>query len=97
MGDLNVTRRHLLAGTACGLSLWPVTGYSDNARGAVAQAAARQAPPANAVGITLLVNGAPVNLTIDPSTSVLDALREPIPGSLHPSRHDLPAPAPPPT
>jgi xanthine dehydrogenase YagT iron-sulfur-binding subunit len=71
MDDPSVTRRHLLAGTAAGLGVWPLSGRADDA----APAAAGASSPAQ-VAVTLQVNGAPLTMTLDPRTSLLDALRE---------------------
>jgi len=71
MGELNVTRRHLLAGTACGLVLQPIAG-----EGAPAPVHRPSVPAAASRAITLQVNGSALTLNIDPRTSLLDALRE---------------------
>jgi len=71
MDEPSVTRRHLLAGTAAGLSVLPLSARADNATPAPAQAA-----PSQPVAITLQVNGSPLAMTLDPRTSLLDALRE---------------------
>jgi xanthine dehydrogenase YagT iron-sulfur-binding subunit len=72
----SITRRHLLAGTAAGLTGWPLAGRSDDA-------ATRPVTPVNVpaslarnVDVTLQVNGAPMMLSVEPRTSLLDALRE---------------------
>jgi xanthine dehydrogenase YagT iron-sulfur-binding subunit len=74
MGELNVTRRDLLAGTACGLALRPIIGRADDATPASVHSAPM--PRAQLRNISLLVNGATHNLSVDPRTSLLDALRE---------------------
>jgi xanthine dehydrogenase YagT iron-sulfur-binding subunit len=74
MDQPSVTRRHLLAGTAAGLSsAWPLSGHADDATPAPVGA---QASPSAPVAITLQVNGAPLTMSVDPRTSLLDALRE---------------------
>jgi xanthine dehydrogenase YagT iron-sulfur-binding subunit len=76
MGAHSMTRRHLLAGTATGLSLWPATGESADAIPGRARGAPETAPASGSIDITLQVNGAPVTLSVEPRTSLLDALRE---------------------
>jgi xanthine dehydrogenase YagT iron-sulfur-binding subunit len=73
MDEPSVTRRHLLAGTAAGLSVWPVSGRADDATPAPA---AEQASSSAPVAIALQVNGSPLEMAVDPRTSLLDALRE---------------------
>jgi xanthine dehydrogenase YagT iron-sulfur-binding subunit len=73
MGKSNVTRRGLLAGTATGMVLPATT--------ALAQTGANPplSAPASASGqidVVLQVNGRHLPLTIEPRTSLLDALRE---------------------
>ncbi len=79
MAKPTVTRRGLLSGTASGIALLPV------AAGAVTPSAPGGAPPVPAQpsgsqdphhAIDLLVNGRRVGLTVEPRTSLLDALRE---------------------
>ena len=77
MADLSVSRRHLLGGTALGLAALPLAP----AFGADAQPAAAFASPGpvrtpDMLDIVLQVNGRHLPLTIEPRTSLLDALRE---------------------
>ncbi|MEO8713608.1 MAG: (2Fe-2S)-binding protein [Acetobacteraceae bacterium] len=71
MVESGVTRRGLLGGTATGLALLPIGGRAD-------EAAATGAPePSDPhFPIALLVNGRRLALTVEPRTSLLDALRE---------------------
>jgi xanthine dehydrogenase YagT iron-sulfur-binding subunit len=71
-----MTRRYLLAGTAAGLGAWPLVGRSDDATPGPVTAASTPPPQAGHVDVTLQVNGAPVKLSVEPRTSLLDALRE---------------------
>jgi xanthine dehydrogenase YagT iron-sulfur-binding subunit len=75
MGEINLTRRHLLAGTAGSVTLLPAIGRAQDKASSRTGGAAGQAPPA-ATQITLQVNGAPLKLSVDPRTSLLDVLRE---------------------
>jgi xanthine dehydrogenase YagT iron-sulfur-binding subunit len=67
MGEFPVTRRGVLGGTAAGLAL----PYLHPAQAQPVPAA----PPAN-VDVVLQVNGQRVSLSLEPRTSLLDALRE---------------------
>jgi xanthine dehydrogenase YagT iron-sulfur-binding subunit len=71
-----MTRRYLLAGTAVGLGAWPLVGRSDDATPGPVTAASTPPPQSGHVDVTLQVNGAPVTLSVEPRTSLLDALRE---------------------
>ena len=71
-----MTRRHLFAGTAAGLTAWPLAGRP-------VDATPRSVTPVNVpfsqtrdVDVTLQVNGASMTLSVEPRTSLLDALRE---------------------
>src|SRR6202046_4111572 len=75
MGEINLTRRHLLAGTAGSVTLLPAIGRAQDKGPSRTGGAAGQAPPAT-TQITLQVNGAPLKLSVDPRTSLLDVLRE---------------------
>jgi xanthine dehydrogenase YagT iron-sulfur-binding subunit len=70
-----MTRRYLLAGTAAGLGAWPLVGRSDDATPPVT-GASTPSPQSGHVDVTLQVNGRPVTLSVEPRTSLLDALRE---------------------
>jgi xanthine dehydrogenase YagT iron-sulfur-binding subunit len=74
--EISVTRRHLLAGTAASLTAWPLAGHSDDAPPSPARDMAESAPQSGHVDVTLQVNDAPVKLSVEPRTSLLDALRE---------------------
>jgi xanthine dehydrogenase YagT iron-sulfur-binding subunit len=69
----SVTRRNLLGGTAAGLAALPLIPRH-------ASAAAEAPPPpvrtSDMMDIVLLVNGRRIALTVEPRTSLLDALRE---------------------
>jgi xanthine dehydrogenase YagT iron-sulfur-binding subunit len=71
-----MTRRYLLAGTAAGLGAWPLIGRSDDATPGPVTAASTPPPQSGHVDVTLQVNGTPVALSVEPRTSLLDALRE---------------------
>lgn len=70
----NVTRRGLLAGTVSGIALRPSFGYADDTTPVHSPPAA----PASAdrMDVVLQVNGHNTKLSVDPRTSLLDALRE---------------------
>jgi xanthine dehydrogenase YagT iron-sulfur-binding subunit len=74
--ETSVTRRHLLAGTAASLTAWPLAGHSDDAPPSPAKDMAEPPPQSGHVDVTLQVNDAPVKLSVEPRTSLLDALRE---------------------
>jgi xanthine dehydrogenase YagT iron-sulfur-binding subunit len=76
MMEPGMTRRYLLAGTAVGLGAWPLVGRSDDATPGPVTAASTPPPQSGHVDVTLQVNGAPVTLSVEPRTSLLDALRE---------------------
>jgi xanthine dehydrogenase YagT iron-sulfur-binding subunit len=69
----NVTRRDVIGGTAAGLTLPLVGGGSASAQTA---APAAPAPDSGMIDVVLQVNGHRLPLTIEPRTSLLDALRE---------------------
>ena len=80
MAKPNVTRRGLLGGTATGLAFLPLAASGDET------APAPQPPPPNPGAassaadphedILLMVNGRRLPLSVEPRTSLLDALRE---------------------
>ena len=77
MPEPSVSRRQLLGGTALGLATLPLAPTS----GQAAPDSSTGAPPppqraAGTVDIVLQVNGAHLPLTVEPRTSLLDALRE---------------------
>jgi len=72
MTEPNLTRRVLLAGTAGGLALGPRLGQADDA----SPHPSGHTPPDQAEHVELQVNGQHLALTLDPRTSLLDALRE---------------------
>jgi xanthine dehydrogenase YagT iron-sulfur-binding subunit len=74
MDEYSMTRRYLLAGTASGISTWPLAGSAQAA--AVGKAEAARELSSEAVEITLQVNGSPLKMAVEPRTSVLDVLRE---------------------
>ena len=74
--ESSMTRHYLLAGTAAGLTAWPLAGHSDDAAPQPAKPAPGPLPRAGHVDVTLQVNGTPVQLSVEPRTSLLDALRE---------------------
>jgi xanthine dehydrogenase YagT iron-sulfur-binding subunit len=70
----SITRRVLLGATAGGLAIGPTTGRADD----TSPIGRPVSPPANAdaMDIVLRINGTDVPLSVDPRTSLLDALRE---------------------
>jgi xanthine dehydrogenase YagT iron-sulfur-binding subunit len=74
MADGSVTRRGLLGGTATGLVLLPIVGRAEPAPPLTPQQASGPQDPHR--DIVLLVNGRRLALTVEPRTSLLDALRE---------------------
>ena len=76
MGEPIVTRRHLLAGTASSLTLLPIVGRADDLGATRARNTPAPSPQSPGIDITLQVNGAPLKLTVDPRSSLLDVLRE---------------------
>jgi xanthine dehydrogenase YagT iron-sulfur-binding subunit len=70
----NVTRRGVLGGTVSGLALRPLLGHADDTT------PARQPLSAPSqeyrIEVALRINGNSVPLSVDPRTSLLDALRE---------------------
>jgi xanthine dehydrogenase YagT iron-sulfur-binding subunit len=71
----NVTRRDVIGGTAAGLTLPLVSGGSASAE-TVPPAAPASALDSGMIDVVLQVNGHRLPLTIEPRTSLLDALRE---------------------
>ena len=76
MGEPIVTRRHLLAGTASSLTLLPMAARADEPGTSRARNTPSPSPQSPATDITLQVNGAPLKLSVDPRSSLLDVLRE---------------------
>jgi xanthine dehydrogenase YagT iron-sulfur-binding subunit len=74
MAESSVTRRTLLVGTVGGLALRPQGSYADDTTPTMAAAANPDEPIRTS--IVLQVNGNALPLTIEPRTSLLDALRE---------------------
>lgn len=68
----NVTRRVILGGTVSGLAIAPAISYADD----TTPARAASAPAAEQRAVSLQVNGQKLDLSVDPRTSLLDALRE---------------------
>jgi len=84
MANPGVTRRELLAGTATGVALPAVLGTppahaDDTTPTPRPPAPTADHPAADRIDIVLQVNGSPLPLTIEPRTSLLDALREQTP------------------
>jgi xanthine dehydrogenase YagT iron-sulfur-binding subunit len=73
MAENRLTRRGLLAGTAVGVAALPALGP---AAAADNPAAATAASPSLLQDVVLQVNGRRLALSIEPRTSLLDALRE---------------------
>ena len=71
MDQPSVTRRGVIGGTAAGLALPRITGAA-----AQTTPTPRPATDPGSIAVTLLVNGKRVALTIEPRTTLLDALRE---------------------
>src|SRR5438105_11134958 len=69
----SVTRRHLLSGTAAGLAAMPLVSRHAHA---VTELEPRPVRTSDMVDIVLQVNGRSLPLTVEPRTSLLDALRE---------------------
>jgi xanthine dehydrogenase YagT iron-sulfur-binding subunit len=72
----SMTRRHLLTGTAAGLGAWPLSARSDDTMPRPVTTAPGPLPQSGHVDVTLHINGTPVPLSVEPRTSLLDALRE---------------------
>lgn len=70
----NVTRRTMLGGTVSGIALQPLIGHADDTTPATPQAQPSLQP--QPMDIVLQINGNRVPLSVDPRTSLLDALRE---------------------
>ena len=76
MDNTTVTRRSVIGGTAAGLALPLVpSALAQTQPGAIPAPAAPQADPGR-IDVVLQVNGKKVPLSIEPRTSLLDALRE---------------------
>jgi xanthine dehydrogenase YagT iron-sulfur-binding subunit len=74
MAEPNLTRRILLAGTAGGLAYRSRSGSADDTASSAGPAAT--AATSETMNLVLQVNGSSLPLTVDPRTSLLDALRE---------------------
>ncbi len=74
MAEPNLTRRILLAGTAGGLAYRSRSGGADDTASSAGPAAT--AATSETMNLVLQVNGSSLPLTVDPRTSLLDALRE---------------------
>ncbi|HSZ90803.1 MAG TPA: (2Fe-2S)-binding protein [Acetobacteraceae bacterium] len=70
----NVTRRGVLGGTVSGLALRPLLGHADDTTPARQPSSAPSQE--NRIEVALRINGNSVPLSVDPRTSLLDALRE---------------------
>ena len=67
-----ISRRGILAGTIGGLTLPNAQGLADD----TAPASDKPSPASDGVNVTLRINDAPVTLSLEPRTTLLDALRE---------------------
>jgi len=78
MANSGVTRRSLLAGTATGVALPAVLPATPAKAAEPAPAPQTPTPPASSeqIDLVLNVNGNHLPLTVEPRTSLLDALRE---------------------
>lgn len=74
MAEPYLTRRILLAGTAGGLAYRSRSGSADDTASSAGPAAT--AATSETMNLVLQVNGRSLPLTVDPRTSLLDALRE---------------------
>ncbi len=72
----NVTRRVVLAATAGGLALRGGIARADDTTPARPPPSSPPAVPQKSIGMALRINDRSVPLTLDPRTSLLDALRE---------------------
>jgi xanthine dehydrogenase YagT iron-sulfur-binding subunit len=72
----NVTRRVVLAATASGLALRGDLGRADDTTPARPPPTSPPALPQKSIRLALRINSSDVPLTVDPRTSLLDALRE---------------------
>src|SRR4051794_23887456 len=70
----SVTRRVVLSGTVSGLAMSPVLGRADAAT--PTHPPSSMPPQQRRVDVTLQINGKAMPLSLDPRTSLLDALRE---------------------
>jgi xanthine dehydrogenase YagT iron-sulfur-binding subunit len=73
MADGSITRRGVMVSAASGVAL-ATTAFADDTSPTPAQGGDRQSP--DKLAITLAVNNEALKLTVDPRTSLLDALRE---------------------
>ena len=76
MAPSSMTRRGLLGGTAGGFALLPLAGHADQGVPAVVEPVNRRSDLDPHQKMVLLVNGEHLELTVEPRTSLLDALRE---------------------
>ena len=77
MGNSGVTRRTLMAATVTGIAAQPLSAQADNTTPSMAPGhGGTPIEPAGPMNITLQVNGKPLPLSLEPRTSLLDALRE---------------------
>jgi xanthine dehydrogenase YagT iron-sulfur-binding subunit len=76
MANATVGRRGLLGGTAGSLVLVPLLARADDATPPQTPPAPGPARGPDQIDIVLQVNGKPVELSVEPRTSLLDALRE---------------------
>jgi xanthine dehydrogenase YagT iron-sulfur-binding subunit len=81
MAPSSLTRRDLLGSTAGGLALLPIADHAQATPASPVSNTQDTTPPDTTAAlpqqdITLLVNGQRVALTVEPRTSLLDALRE---------------------
>ena len=70
----NVTRRGILGGTVSGLAMRPLLGHADDTTPVGPPPSAPSAE--HRIDVALRINGDSVPLSVDPRTSLLDALRE---------------------
>jgi len=76
MAPSSMTRRGLLGGTAGGFALLPLAGHADQGVPSVVEPVNRRSDLDAHQKMVLLVNGEHLELTVEPRTSLLDALRE---------------------
>jgi xanthine dehydrogenase YagT iron-sulfur-binding subunit len=74
MADGSITRRGVIAGAAGGAALTATPVFADDTT--TAPDINRNRPVATTLPVTLQVNGQTLHLTVEPRTSLLDALRE---------------------
>jgi hypothetical protein len=70
----SVTRRAVLAATASGIALRTGVGLADDTT--PARPPSSPPPQPDRLDVTLQINDSSVSLSVDPRTSLLDALRE---------------------